>query len=423
MRSFLLLALIGACAGPDTGQKKKAPALVDECDPTVVAASPLAATNEGVVTPHEEVFGALQPYPLHLHLGWPSSDPSNSISFVWRTDVDTVATVVEYGKDGELTERVEGHSYLYGGVDAGEGPYRVHEIKLCGELEPNTTYTYRAGGDGFWSPEHSFTTPGPPGSFDTFRVGMLGDSRGAYESLDDLIASMETHSPDFYLFSGDMVELGPSQAEWDGWFDAMGEVFAENVVVPVHGNHEFLAVHHFAQFSLPNNEEWFSLRYGDLHLVVLNDTVGDLAHRSVDQVEYLDQAFSEHESGWQIVSHHQPMYTVSTRHRSNTDLREYWEPLYDQYGVDLVVTGHNHLYERSVPIRAGAPATPETGTVHIVTGGAGAPLYSDIEPDWYGEVSNPVEHYVIADFGPTGIEVVARDRSDNVIDSFTIPRR
>ena len=418
-----VLALVSCDFYPEGGKGKLAQTLVDECDPEIKAASPLLASDDGPVAPHEDTFGSSQPDPFHVHIGWPSSDPSTSISFVWRTDVGTLATAVEYGKDGELTERVEGASFLYGGAAAGEGPYRVHEIKLCGTLEPNTTYTYRVGGDGHWSKEYTFTTPGEPGSFDTFRIGLIGDSRGAYETFDDLLASMEAHSPDFYVFSGDMVELGPSQTEWDAWFDAAGDVFAEKVFVPAHGNHEFLAVHYFAQFSLPNNEEWFSVRYGDLHLVSLNDTVRQLEDRTTHQVNYMNQVFGEYESNWQMAVHHQPIYSTCTRHASDLELREFWEPVFDDFEVDFVMAGHNHIYERSVPIRAGQEVTADQGTLYMVSGGAGAPLYVESDDNWFGEVANPIEHYGMADFSPAGIDVVVRDRADNVIDSFTIPAR
>ncbi len=428
MRILPLCALaLTACGSDGPGKKNKDKGtepvvLIDECDPVVRAASPLLATGDGPVDAHSDTFGAAAD-PYHVHLGWPSSDPSTSIAFVWRTDADTLASVVEYGTNGQLTERAEGASFLYGGATAGEGPNRVHELKLCGRMKPGTTYTYRVGGEGHWSPEYSFTTPGAPGTFDSYRIGFIGDSRGAYETWDDLLLAMEAHSPDFYVFSGDMVELGPSQAEWDAWFDASGDVFANKVLVPAHGNHEFLAVHYFAQFSLPNNEEWFSIRYGDLHLVSLNDTVRDQDDRSVHQVDYMNRVFGEHDSSWQVAAHHQAMYSTSTNHGSDLDLRSHWEPVYDNFGLDLVVAGHNHVYERSVPIRAGAEVGPEAGTTYIVSGGAGAPLYTGFDPEWFNSVAEAIEHFVIADFSPAGIEVTARDRSDNVVDSFTIPRR
>ena len=420
---LILLACGGGSKGKgkDSGPDPMLVELVDECTPVISVPGPLGSVGEAP-DPHEDTFGAA-PTPFSLHLGWPSSDPSQSISWIWRTDADTKATVVEYGTNGQLTERIEGASYLYGGASAGEGPNRVHEAKICEGLEPNTTYTYRVGGEGNWSPEYTFTTPGEPGSFDTYRVAVMGDSRGAYETFGELLTLAEAHSPDFYVFSGDMVDLGPSQAEWDAWFAAGEDIFPEKVVVPSHGNHEFLAVHYFAQFSLPNNEQWFSVRYGDLHLVSLNDTTQAIEDEETHQPAYMRAVFAEHESAWQMTTHHQSLYSTCTTHGSALSLRGMWEPVYDEFGVDAVFAGHNHIYERSVPVRAGAVASAEEGTVYFVTGGAGAPLYTGVEPDWFGDVANPVEHYMIADFGPNGVEFTVRDASDTVIDTYTMARR
>ena len=84
-----------------------------------------------------------------------------------------------------------------------------------------------------------------------------------------------------------MVDIGANQYEWDDWFEASGDVLTHIPLLPVHGNHESLAQNYFAHFSLPNNEEWYSARIGDLQVVSLNDTVRDFDHISVDQVDYL----------------------------------------------------------------------------------------------------------------------------------------
>ena len=62
------------------------------------------------------------------------------------------------------------------------------------------------------------------------------------------------------------------------------------------------------------------------------------------------------------------------------------------------------------------------GTVYLVSGGAGAPLYTETAEEWFGHVANPIEHYLIADFGPTEVTVTVRDLDGNVIDEFTKPR-
>lgn len=111
---------------------------------------------------------------------------------------------------------------------------------------------------------------------------------------------------------------------------------------------------------------------------------------------------------------HAPIYTSFDDHpptASAPALRE----LFDRYRVDLVLNGHNHTYERTVPITAGARAAG--GTVYVTTGGGGSPVYSPAG-DWFTAAMAGVYHYVAIDVdGPT-IRAVVIDVDGNVIDSF-----
>jgi len=387
------------------------------CDETVRVPTALGDNDAPAATPHEETFGAA-PEPYHVRIGMPSSDPSTSVSFLWRTDTDTLATQVAYGVDGALDQVVDGASFTWGGAD--QTGHRMHEVKLCERLEPDTEYSYRVGGGDTWSETYTFRTPPAPGSFDTYRVAIAGDSRGAYETWGDLLAQAEAHDPDIFLFSGDMVDLGVNQSEWDAWFDAAGDLWTRKLIVPAHGNHEFLATNYFAQFSLPNNEEWFSLQWGDLLLVSLNDTVRDADFTGVDQVAFMNEVFGESDARWRWAMHHRAIYSTCTTHGSNEGLRAEWEPVFDRHGLQFVTAGHNHIYERSVPIRGGQEVAPADGTTYVVSGGAGAPLYTRHDDLWFGNVVEPIEHYVIVDVSPAGAEAVVYDLSGNVIDAFTL---
>lgn len=392
-----------------------------QCTTEITVPGPLGGLLSRAPEAHAATFGP-EPTPYAIRYGWPSSDPSTAASFLWRTDTDTLATVVEYGIGDALTERVEGMSFRFGGEPDGPGLYRIHEVKLCAGLQPGTTYSYRVGGGDHFSPIHQFTTAPAPGPGQSVRVAIAGDSRGAYETWGTLVQLMEQHDPDFYVFSGDMVEFGTVQAEWDSWFAAAGDVLARKALVPAHGNHEFLAASYFAQFSLPNNEQWFSVRYGDLQLLSLNDTVSAEADRTVRQVEFQREVLAGSDAGYTLVTHHQSAYSACDRHGSSELVREAWVPVWDEFEVDIVTAGHNHVYERSVPIRGGAPVEPGAGTTYLVTGGAGAPLYDEWAEAWFAAVGEATEHYVIADFGPTEAVFVVRDLVGNVIDTFTIPR-
>lgn len=380
---------------------------------------------------HDDVFGTSAPAPRHVHLGWPGSDTSNSISIIWLTDTDTLATQVEMGV-GEITDpasldlKAEGVSFLFGGLE--NESFRAHEFRNCGGLQPDTVYSYRVGGEGHWSPIYTFKTPPPPGTFDTFTVAFSGDSRGAYEVWGTLLAQMESYNPDFYLFNGDMVEAGPNQNEWEAWFAASGDILASKVLVSAHGNHEILATNYFAQFGFPGNEQWFDVRYGSMHVVSLNDTVINQNVRENDQPAFIRSTLGSSEADWKVAVHHQPTYSTCTRHNSNLELRRQWEAAIKEVGTDVVLAGHNHIYERSKSLAVNDQGQTDVvpmgdGTLYLVSGGAGAPLYRESENQWFGDVANPTEHFIIGEFGPDKATFTARDLNGNVIDSWEIPNR
>lgn len=124
-----------------------------------------------------------------------------------------------------------------------------------------------------------------------------------------------------------------------------------------------------------------------------------------------------------VVFFHHCAYCTCTSHGSEGGVRQYWAPLFDQFQVDLVINGHNHVYERTDPLKAGAPTTtapigatiePATqGTTYVAAGGAGASLYAFSVPDSYEDnVDNvpSVSSYVNQAGGTEVPETVAWSR-------------
>lgn len=434
LRPIALTLLTTAChlVGVDVGTPGTllpvASAATPPTPPPNACADPLGAPGVALA-PDAAVFGAARtlagfvvgPEPSQVHLGWPARDTSTSIAMLWNTDPGTLASVVEWGTREPFEHRDAGVSFTVGPPDV--APYRMHELRLCGRLTPGTTYRYRVGGDGHWSPTFQFTTPQAPGTFDSFTVAIAGDSRGSYEAWGQIVAKMAAHDPDLFLFSGDMVTRGDNPAEWLAWWDATDELFASKVVVPAHGNHEVLSAWYFANFSLPGREQWFVVDYGNATIASLNDTVTTPEDLQVRQPAFLREALSGSRAAWKIALHHRAEYSTSTAHGSARDLQAAWVPVFDEQGVDLVFAGHNHLYERSKPLRGGAVTGPGEGTVYFVSGGAGAPLYRDTEPAPFNAHVAVERHYLIAEFGPTAVTITARDLSDNVLDQVTLPRK
>lgn len=91
------------------------------------------------------------------------------------------------------------------------------------------------------------------------------------------------------------------------------------------------------------------------------------------QAHWLESVLAHNPSRWTIVTHHHPVYSVSDG-RSNPELRDAWQPVYDKFGVDIVLQGHDHGYGRTA-FRRYAPNEPngatfrsqDFGTVYVVS--------------------------------------------------------
>jgi 3',5'-cyclic AMP phosphodiesterase CpdA len=372
------------------------------------------------IPPDDAPLGAA-PAPRHVHLGL-VGDPRHAIAVVWRAGDDTtLATQVRYGVESLDEHRQRGFTFVYrSGAAAGSPRIRIHEAHLCG-LRPDTVYRYQVGGDGAWSPEYTFRTapdlaadPSAPVS-----IAVLGDSRGGQTMWGELLAAADAAAmPDAIFFTGDAVTSGVGQGEWDAFFERGAGVLPYVPLVMAMGNHESNAINFFAQLAQPGGEDSFSLDYGAAHLVVLNDSASE-ASVAGDQRAFLDDDLAAATAPWKLLMHHRAMYSSSTGHGSNLTLRDTWGPVVDAHRVDLVLAGHDHVYERTRPVRAGAVA--EGGTVYLVTGGAGAPLYATGRQPFSAFTARR-NHWVALTVRAGRLEGRAHADDGTLLDSFALAR-
>jgi hypothetical protein len=179
------------------------------------------------------------------------------------------------------------------------------------------------------------------------------------------------------LFTGDAVTIGLTQFEWEEFLGRAEPLLATTPIVMAHGNHEVNAVTFYSQFAMPGDQETFGFDYGHAHITVANDTPDDIALIAGDFKAVIAADFEASKNAtWRILMHHKSIFSASN-HGSNLQLQVDWMPLIDQYQLDLVVSGHDHNFEISKPLRNFVEqASNLDGTVYAVVGGAGAELYS-----------------------------------------------
>lgn len=397
------------------------------------------------------------PSPDHLHVGW--AGPTDSTFAVnWRTDNDTTTSQLLYASSreeldladgpGGSVERVSGHHILFSGLLDGDVKTRVHEAHVCG-LNASTDYYYKVGGPGAWSDVFDVTTGPAVGSTDDYRFAVLGDSRNDAELYAQVQRAVADHDVAFQLFTGDAVNIGFRQQDWNDWFESVTDAFkteaevARTPLILANGNHENLATNYLAQFTLPQEitegegaqgEEWFSFDFANARFVVLNDTPVSRA-TSGPQLAWLEATLASvdrEQTPWIFVMHHRPPYSCGGAHGSDLDLRATLQPLLDKYEVDIVLNGHDHLYERSKPIRGlkdgeaivatdvGPNDTPvsQSGTLYVVAGGAGAPLYGAQSECNHTYVAESVNNYSIVDIADRTLRLTTYRLDGTVIDQF-----
>ena len=128
---------------------------------------------------------------------------------------------------------------------------------------------------------------------------------------------------------------------------------------------------------------------------------------------------------WIFAFMHAPMYTTNTTHPNRTDCTAAWGSLFDTYHVDIVFAGHNHLYERSKSIKAGAAVADGVGTVYLTSGLGGASFDSpgSGSPGMFMVTYNSQTLATCVTINGNQLTVNAISNADNVVhDTFTLSK-
>ena len=374
---------------------------------------------------------------LHLQFG---TDASSQMVVSWHSLQPVLHPRVLLGRlDGRLEQVAPANTVSYADAKSGQVVY-AHHARIGG-LRPDASYLYGALHDGA-APRFSAFRTAPRGrapfTFTSFgdqgtpTLGRLydppagvtlpaplwvNDNLGTPSAADTMLG-VERLQPLFHLFNGDLCYANLAhdrvRAWWDFW-ENNSRSAANRPWMPSAGNHEnelgngpigyrayqtFFSVPEAAGQTELTHGLWYAFTAGSVRVVsIANDDIcyqdsGDTYVRGYSagaQKAWLEAelAATRRNSAidWIVVCMHQ--VAISTADHSNgadLGIREEWAPLFDKYGVDLVVCGHEHHYERSHPIRGQQanstltpiPADTDTrlidttkGTVHMVIGGGG----------------------------------------------------
>jgi hypothetical protein len=307
---------------------------------------------------------------------------ATSAVVVFRSDTRCPA-VVRYGK-GALDREVASPAAT------------THAVALAG-LVPGTTYQYAVEvcGTTVASGKRLRTAPGADARTVHFAAtGDFGTGSAAQAAVGEAIAAS---APELIVSVGDVVYDDGTEAELDArLFGMWGSLLGDVPMFTIIGNHEYRAAGggpYFAAFHLPTNnpsatEKYYSFDWGPVHFAGLDSNCSgglETADCSIAlQKAWLDADLAATSRPWKVVFLHHPQWS-SGEHGSSTVARQF-VPILEKHGVDLVLTGHDHDYERSRPMKGTAAAEPGTpgAVTYVVVGNGGAALraFRGAQPAW-----------------------------------------
>ena len=278
------------------------------------------------------------------------------------------------------------------------------------DLTPATRYEYRIGG-GEAAATGSFVTAPPPGASDPIRFVIYGDARTYPDRHRSVTEAIAREDPAFVVCSGDLVTNGQVWEQWGPqFFGPAAPYLTRSVLWPVRGNHEGDAVIYRELFDLPGNELYYSFNYGNAHFIVL-----DCYSERAKMLKWLKRDLAKNRAEWTFVVLHEPMFNVGG-HASAWG-REDFLPVLEEQGVDFVVAGHSHIYERFLPI--GPPGRKPL--IHVVSGGGGAPAYTvETSPALAGGVGSPDLHYCLFEIDGNRCTMTVKRPDGSVLDSLSL---
>ncbi len=332
----------------------------------------------------------------------------------WRTDVTTDSRV-SYGLDPQELDQVAEDSKMT--VD--------HEVELSG-LMPETLYYYAVGSTsqvlGGGDASTFFITPPPVGAESATRIWVIGDSgtgdQNARAVRDAYRAYATSSYTNLWLMLGDNAYSSGTDAQYQtAVFDMYPDLLRQTVLWPTLGNHDGVTAQsanqtgpYYKIFTLPRageaggvasgTEAYYAFDHANIHFVVLDSHETDRSVGSA-MLSWLEADLASVTAPWVIAFWHHPPYSKGS-HDSDVDLRmsemrQNVLPILDQYGVDLVLAGHSHSYERSM-LLDGHYGTSSTLTSAMMLDAGDGRLDGDgsYEKATYGMAPHEGAVYVVA---------------------------
>lgn len=368
-----------------------------------------------------------------------TQSPATSMAVTWRTDASVEQGFVEFtvAQPGPMFIRTPKRiNASHEGLLSDLSEARYHSAEMT-DLEPDTVYAYRVGDGVNWSEWFQFRSA--PAIPKPFKFIYFGDAQNDVKSMWSRVirsAFQDASKAALIVHAGDLINSSNRDAEWGDWFGAAGFINGMLPILATPGNHEYsksengpkLSNHWRPQFSLPLNgpagleETCYFIDYAGVRFISLNSNV-----QHEEQAVWLESVLAKNPGRWTVLTFHHPIYSPA-KGRDNSKLRDLWQPIFDKYKVDIVLTGHDHTYARSgmrlhdnVPA-GGTARDPKSGTVYVVSV-SGPKMYRVERQDWMRRAAENTQLYQIIEIDGDHLRYEARTAIGTLYDAFELVKK
>ena len=313
-------------------------------------------------------------------------------------------------------------------------------------VEPGTTVQYGLAYDALFTSGNDFgpkyTVRMPPDRNSGFRFLAFGDSGNGGNGQYDLAQIMSRQKCDLVIHTGDLIYPAGSPEDYlRKFYDPYASLIAGVPFMASLGNHDCATdkgAPLLKQFVLPRNgpagieaerNYWFD--YGSARFVALDTNRStELGVISFEDMKakvapWLREVLANTDARWKFVFFHHPPYTGSTHDADGQAfVKDAFGAVFDETGVDTVFTGHNHLYERTAPIKGDKMVGEGEGPVYITTGAGGAPQYPEERPPppYMRVYKDGIFSFTVVDLAGDKLTLRQIDENEKVVDEYVIDK-
>jgi hypothetical protein len=423
-----------------------------QATPTPMHAEPSEEPAPSTLLPTTTTIPSTTPTPTPTLTATPTIGPEITLTQTHPTVSYSIPLTIQRLTESEavlyfvLDHSAEGYLF-YGSTSAGsftnaerlDGSQLTHLITLT-NLEAGRNYQAAVGllteggymspglDEGLWDPIQ-FRTP-VEGSW-PIRVGVIGDSGFGEQLTFNLASQMVEIELDFVLHTGDVVykvedNVDAAEAYQEKYYLPFSTLLHKMPILAVPGNHEYdtaaevkqVPYYYLAFPQVPgwtpqselNLRQYYSYEVGYVQFLFLDSQVFWRGQGAEEQSRWLEERLSDNRFSISIPVVHVPPFSSGLHPTDGIPLERTWVPLFEKYHVPLVLSGHDHNYQRLVVGR----------TTYVVSGGGSGVIYPMSDPHPAGVSFSAKSHFLLLTLHPNFLELDAVAMDGEILDEVVI---